>query len=163
MPLLKTMTVDEFYTEKVATQIAGAVWSIPRVETEYGFEIQNFNMFDPDSNEVFSNVMNKKVIVDPKTSGSFRIPMLFVHFESFKSIKDWKFAVALQESTFNIFEHKTGATTALDGYQFNYGNLFEWDLTINHVLKPGQGIFFRPWLFHSFNQGMIQINNIEEV
>ena len=71
--------------------------------------------------------------------------------------------VALQPSTLNIFEHKSGATSALQEYKFNYRNLFEWDLQINYLLKPGQGVFFRPWLFHSFDTGLVQIFRMNEI
>jgi hypothetical protein len=77
-------------------------------------------------------------------------------------MSDWIFVVALQESTFNVFEHQSGATTALNGYKYNYRNLFEWDLQINYVLKPGQGVLFRPWLFHSFDSGVIQVFRLKE-
>jgi hypothetical protein len=102
------------------------------------------------------------VTVIDERSGVFRKPKQFVHFEGFDSFNEWIFVVALQQSTFNIFEHQSGATSAIDGYKFNYMNLFEWDLTVNYVLKPGQGILFRPWLFHSFDNGLIQSFRLNE-
>ena len=66
------------------------------------------------------------------------------------------------KSIFNIFEHKSGSANALQGHKHNYNNLFEWDLTINYEIKPGQGVMFRPWLFHSFDTGLIQTFRITE-
>jgi hypothetical protein len=40
--------------------------------------------------------------------------------------------------------------------------LFEWDLKTNYLLDPGQGILFRPWLFHSFDTGLIQMFRLRE-
>ena len=156
------MTVDGFYTNEAAKQIASAVFSLPYTKSEFGEEIENFNMIDPDIDEMFSAVMGKKVAVDQERSGVFRRPTLFIHFESFQSPKEWVFVVALENSTFNIFEHQGGAKSALDGYQHNYRNLFEWDLTVNHLLEPGQGVFFRPWMFHTFDMGLVQTFRIRE-
>ena len=163
MPLIRTITVDDFFTKETAEQITAVTYDLPKIPCDYGQEIPNFNMVDPDSDEIFSKVLKIPVKIIKEKSGVFRIPELGIHFESFKSIKDWVFVVALQESTFNLFQHKTGASSALEGYKFNYRNLFEWDITVNYTLKPGQGIFFRPWLFHSFDQGLIQVFNLGEV
>jgi len=158
---MKTMTIDGFYTAESAQQISTAIFNLPYESSEFGQEVPNFNMVSPEANEMFSSVLNKKVTVDQQ-SGVFRLPAHFIHFEDFASPKDWLFVVALQNSTFNIYEHQTGAETALENYKFRYKNLFEWNLMVNHLLKPGQGVFFRPWLFHSFDQGLIQIFRLQE-
>ena len=162
MSILKTITIDGFYTQESASNIASAVFNLPYIPSDYGKEIQNFNLVPPDADELFSKVLNKKVKVGID-SGTFRIPELTIHFESFENLNQWLFVVALQESTFNIFEHKSGVDSALGGYQFGYRNLLEWDLQVNYILKPGQGVFFRPWLFHSFNLGIVQAFRLEEV
>lgn len=164
MSFIKSMTIDGFYPEEKAKNIALVANALNFVETEYGKEILNFNMVPGDADELFSSVLNKPVTVIKENSGVFRIPSLFIHFESFDSQCDWLFVVALEQSTFNVFEHQSGAVTALDGYKdFSYRNLFEWDLMVNYILKPGQGVFFRPWLFHSFDQGLIQTFRLREL
>jgi hypothetical protein len=163
MSIIKTLTVDGFYTEEYARNTADAVLSLQYSPSEFGDEIVNFNMIPESADELFSTVLNRKVTVVEESSGVFRIPQLFIHFEGFDSADEWLFVVALQESTFNLFEHQSGAKTALDNYRHNYQNLFEWDLTVNYQLKPGQGIFFRPWLFHSFNNGLIQTFRLREI
>jgi hypothetical protein len=162
MSLIKTITVDDFYTADQANNIANTVLSLKYTETEFGQEIDNFNMIPADADDLFSGVVGKSMQVIEENSGVFRIPKLFIHFEGFDSVKDWIFVVALQDTTFNLFEHHSGSTSALSGYQFNYQNLFEWDLTVNYQLQPGQGIFFRPWLFHSFSNGLIQTFRLRE-
>lgn len=162
MSIIKTITVDGFYTEEYACNTADVVLSLQYSPSEFGQEIINFNMIPESADELFSTVLNRKVTVIEDSSGVFRIPKLFIHFEGFDSVNEWLFVVALQESTFNLFEHQRGAKTALDNYKHNYQNLFEWDLTVNYQLKPGQGIFFRPWLFHSFNNGLIQTFRLRE-
>jgi hypothetical protein len=119
-------------------------------------------MVPENTNSMFSTILDTNIVVDEERSGVFRFPELFIHFEEFNGTDEWVFAVALQQSTFNVFEHKSGAKNALDKYQLGYRNLFEWDLQINYVLKPGQGVLFRPWLFHSFDTGLIQVFRLKE-
>lgn len=156
-PLVKLITVDGFFSQEEATNIADITRNLQFVKNNYGEQIENFNMIPENCNELFSAIIDNDLVVDEDNSGIIRRPQLFVHFEDFSSPGDWLFAVALEPSTFNIFEHQSGAVTALDGHHFNYRNFFEWDLQINYLLKPGQGILFRPWLFHSFDQGLIQL------
>ena len=163
MAFIKTMTIDGFYTKEEAINLSYVVKNLQYTKTDFGHEIDGFNAVAPDSSDLFSDVLGKKVSIDLDRSGVFREPELFIHFEDFQELNEWLFVVALERSTFNTFEHKSGAKTALDGYQFRYRNLFEWDLTVNYLLEPGQGIFFRPWLFHSFDQGLIQIFRLKEL
>lgn len=160
--MIKTLTVDDFYSSDEAFRLQNVVKGLPFVENEFGLEIKDFNMVPGDADQIFSNTVNKGITVIDEQSGVFRIPKLFIHFESFDSPNEWLFVVALENSTFNLFEHKTGVVNALQEHKFNYRNLFEWDLTVNYLLKPGQGIFFRPWLFHSFDQGLIQTFRLQE-
>ena len=162
-PLVKIITVDGFCTQEQARNLALVVHSLPYDQYEFGKQISNFNLTPEDGNELFSKMLNTSIEVDEDNSGIFRIPDSFIHFESFESMNEWMFVCALEDNTtFNVFEHQSGATTALDGYQFNYRNLFEWDLQINYILKAGQGVLFRPWLFHSFVQGSIQLFRLKE-
>lgn len=161
-PLVKIITVDGFFTQDQASYLSNVTYTLQYENAEFGKEIPNFNMVPENSNQLFATILGSNFTVDEDSSGVFRIPDNLIHFESFEKNTEWIFVVALQESTFNVYEHQSGATTALDGYQFNYRNLFEWDLQINYVLKPGQGILFRPWLFHSFDSGQIQLFRLTE-
>lgn len=164
MSLVKTITIDGFYSNSEAENISNIIVNLNFQEMEYGQEIENFNMIPPNADEMFSKVLKNSVNVYEKTSGIFRKPNnSLVHFESFDNTSEWIFAVALQNSTFNIYEHESGSKTALNGYKYNYKNFFEWNLTVNYLLQPGQGIFFRPWLFHSFDAGLIQIFRLIEI
>jgi hypothetical protein len=163
MAFLKTITIDGFYTKEQAIELSNVVGSLQYKEFEFGCEIENFNPVPVDIDNTFSAVLGRTVVVDIDNSGIFRLPEHFVHFEGFDSTDEWLFVVALENSTFNLYEHKSGAKSALDGYQFNYRNLFEWDLTVNYLLEPGQGIFFRPWLFHTFDMGLIQLFKLKEI
>lgn len=131
------------------------------VEKEYGKELANFNMPFMDMDDQFSQIVNEPVRVDEERSGIFRRPMNCIHFESFDSLNEWCFIIALEKTTFNLYHHlesygKINARSALDGYKWNYRNMFEWDVYTNIILEPNQGVIFRPWLFHSLENGVVQ-------
>ena len=86
-----------------------------------------------------------------------------VFFEDFESDKDWILVVALEHTYFNIYEHKDGARNALEGYEFPYRDLFQWNVKVNYELEPGQAVFFRPWLFHSFTGNLVQIFRLRDI
>lgn len=162
MNLIKTITIDDYFAEDDAIKLSNVVANLKFSEHEFGKQIDNFNMVSNDASELFSRVLGKNLTVIDELSGIFRYPKHFIHFESFNDINEWLFVVALQNSTFNIFEHQTGNKNALTEHKFNYRNLLEWNLTVNYLLQPGQGILFRPWLFHSFDNGLIQMFKLTE-
>ena len=159
---IKLMTVENFFDKDVAKNLSVAVSNLKYIGTQFGEEIPDFNMVSDDCDKMFTDILNKKVIIDKEVSGTFCKPKLFIHFESFSTNKDWCFAVALEQSMFNVYEHKSGSKTALEKFDFNYRNLFEWNLVSSNFLYPGQAIFYRPWLFHSFDSGMIQKYRLKE-
>lgn len=157
------MTIDGFYSVEEAKNLASIVSNLNYTDHDFGEEIDNFNFLPENSNNLFTSVLKIPLEVIEEKSGIFRRPKQFIHFENFSSLQEWIFVVAIQESIFNLFEHSSGATCALDNYMFNYRNLFEWDLKVNYILAPGQGVFFRPWLFHSFDTGIVQLFNLKQV
>lgn len=165
--MVKVLLADNFYPEGDAQAYANAVRFLRFEPMEYGEEIKNFNMIFPGVDDVLSKVLGEPVVVDVERSGTFRKPMIcVVRFESFENLDEWCFVAALEKTTFNLYHHlKEGvgeagvvdARSALDGYQnFNYRNFFEWNIDVNIVLQPNQGVFFRPWMFHSFEDGIVQ-------
>lgn len=154
--MLKLLHIDDFFSSaEEVTRLANIAYSLPFQEYDYGSEIPNFNLINPEINDIFSAVLKEPIEIIEARSGCFRIPHRFVHFEDFENPNDWAFAVALEPSTFNLYRHTSGADTALKGYKYNYRNLFEWDYTANILLGPNQCVFYRPWLFHSFDAGLI--------
>ena len=163
-PLVKLITVDGFFTEQQANHLTNITYNLQYIQKEYGKEIEHFNMVPENANEMFSDILSTKIVVDEDNSGVFRKPELFIHFEHFDNHNQWIFACALQRTTFNVYQHETGAKSALEGYQFNYRNLMEWgtNTKVSCDLMPGEGVLFRPWLFHSFDGGLIQLFRLEE-
>jgi len=161
---IKLIHADGFYKEQEATSCFHVVRNLQYVEREYGLEIPDFQLIFPNLEPVFSRMLGEEVQIDQEKSGVFRKPIRCIHFESFENLNEWCFVIALQPTTFNIYYHlKPGggyrefdAKTALDGHRFNYLNYFEWDYVTNILLESNQGIFFRPWIFHSMEDGIIQ-------
>jgi hypothetical protein len=161
--MVKLIHADGFFAPGDAEKYARVVDGLPFVNKPYGQEIDNFNMIFRGIEPVLSRVLGERVIVDHKKSGVFRRPIDCIHFEEFDSLDEWCFIVALERSTFNLYHHlrdgqygQVDSRSALDGWQYNYRNLFEWDYHTNILLEPNQGIFFRPWMFHSLENGLIQ-------
>ena len=161
-PIVKLIAVDGFFTKQHAKTLALNTQGLQYVEKEFGKEIENFNMVPENCNKLFSDVLGTQIVCDEDKSGVFRKPELFIHFEPFENSNQWIFVAALETTMFNVFEHHSGCQTALQGYQFNYRNLFEWNVVANYELQPGHGVLFRPWLFHGFGSGLIQLFRLEE-
>src|SRR5574343_1910655 len=161
-PLVKILTVDGFFTQQDATNLANITRNLQFVKVDFGEQIEDFNLVSDETGQLFTSIIDANLIIDQENSGIIRRQEFLIHVEDFSNTNEWIFAVALEQSTFNVYEHQSGAVTSLDGYHFNYRNLFEWDLQINYILKPGQGILFRPWVFHSFDNGLIQMFRLIE-
>lgn len=156
--MIKLLQADNFFTNEDTNKLFHVVNNLPFVEKEYGDEIDNFNLVIPGLDPVFSKLLNDNVKVDEDNSGIFRKPKLGIHFESFESPSDWIFILALEPTTFNLLYHvKSNSRSALEEYRFNYKNFLEWNYYTNILLEPNCGIIFRPWLFHSLQDGLIQV------
>lgn len=165
---IKLIHADGFFKSGEAEQCWAVVDNLQYVEKEYGLEIPNFNLVFNGMEPIFSKMLGEPVNIDHKNSGIFRKPQNhLIHFESFDDVNEWRFVIALEKTTFNIYHHvkdiryhdigEVDAKTALDEWKFNYRNLFEWDVVTNVILEANQGVFFRPWCFHSFEKGVIQV------
>lgn len=165
--MVKLIHADGFFPPGDAEKYAMIVQGLPFTEKDYGHEIENFNMILPGLEPTLSKVLGERIVIDNKRSGIFRRPLnSCVRFEEFDSLNEWCFIIALEPNTLNLMWHladrgqgeyrKVDAQTALDGWQFNYRNLFEWDYHTNVLLEPNQGVFIRPWVFHTLNEGLVQ-------
>jgi hypothetical protein len=160
--MVKMLHADGFFPPGDVESCVAAVKDMRFAEKEYGYELDHFNMVLGGLEPILSKVLGERVIVEHSRSGIFRKPFNnIIHFEDFESLNEWCFIVALEKNTLNLFHHRnqkgeTDAKTALDGYQFNYRNLFEWDLHTNVLLEPNQGVFIRPWVFHTLDSNLVQ-------
>jgi hypothetical protein len=164
--MVKLIHADGFFPAGAAEQYCSAVRGLNFTEKQYGSEIENFSLIFPGMEPILSRVLGERIQIDSKRSGVFRQPMNVIHFEEFDSLNEWCFVVALERTTLNLWHHisdhslgevsAADAKSALDGYAFNYRNLFEWKIHTNVVLEANSGVFFRPWVFHSLENGLVQ-------
>jgi hypothetical protein len=160
--MVKLIHADGFLSAHDAQKAARLVQGLSFSPKSYGWELENFNMVFSKLEPIMSQVLGERVVIDHHRSGIFRKPLNnVIHFEEFQSLNEWAFVCALEKNTLNLYHHidtdgNTDAETALDNYKFNYMNLFEWNLHTNILLEPSQGVFFRPWVFHSLDQGLVQ-------
>jgi hypothetical protein len=160
--MVKMIHADGFFPAGDTERCVAAVKDVPFSEKSYGYELENFNMVLGGVEPILSKVLGERVIVEHKRSGIFRKPFNnIIHFEDFDSLTEWCFIVALEPNTLNLYHHKDqqgniDAKSALDNWNFNYRNLFEWDLHTNVLLEANQGVFIRPWVFHSLDSNLVQ-------
>jgi hypothetical protein len=159
--LIKLLQADNFFKQEDVNMLFHTINNLQFVEKIHGEEIENFNMVIPDLDPIFSKLLAEEVTVDEDNSGIFRKPNIDIHFESFTSLSDWVFIIALQQTTFNLYHHSSGAKTALDEHRLNYKDYIEWDYHTNILLQPNEGIIFRPWLFHSLEPGLVQVYKLK--
>jgi hypothetical protein len=166
--MVKLIHADNFFPNNDAQNLKHVADSLEFVQKPYGYEIPNFNLILQDIEYIFHKVVGERVIVDPNLSGVVRKPNNnAIHYEHFDSTEDWCFIIALEPTVVNFWYHidptnKMGelgipdAKSALDGTDFNYNNIFEWKIHTNIVMETNQALFFRPWVFHSLQDGMVQ-------
>jgi hypothetical protein len=101
------------------------------------------------------------VKIDPESSGTFRIPYHNqIMFEEFDSMHEWRMAVAMEDNLFGIYTHNSGAKDARYGYEFDYQRPEDWTLESFVGLKQNDCVFYRPWVFHSFEGKIIYHHKI---
>ncbi len=160
--MINLLQVENFFNTDDTIKLFNVVNNLQFVDKEYGKEIENFNFVIPGLEPIFSKLLGETIIINEELSGVFRKPSNIIHFESFSSYSDWIFIIALEPTIFNLYYHvNTKTKSALTEYKFNYKNFIEWDYYTNILLEPNQGIIFKPWLFHSLQNGLIQVYRLE--
>lgn len=168
---IKLIHADGFFPKGEAEALAAVVQGVSYVEREYGFEIPDFNLILPGAAAVFSKMLGEEVDIDKKRAGIIRRPHNnMIHFESFEDPNEWCFILALTRTTLNLYKHvadirynelnKTNSVNVFQGFEYNYKNMFEWDIHTNIILECNQGVFIRPWVFHSLDDGLVQYYRI---
>ena len=168
--VLSYIQAKKFWPEGVAEQYRRAISSMKKVGTPWGWEVENFNMVDPQLDMIFSEMLGDNVEMSYKNSGIFRVPYKGIHHDPFYSLNEWRFFIALEDIEFTIYNHKSGAIDARyvdpkDYDKVNLKNSLEWNIESILFIKQNDSLFYRPWVFHSFSPGLIQyfhLNVIEE-
>lgn len=132
--------------------------------SEYGIEIPQFNLVFPDLDMVVGKMLGDFINIDSEISGVFRKPFGgMIHFESFTNLKEWRMIVALEDTTFKVYRHKSGIKNALELTEESNviwmnnaeDETGEWEEETVIKLRQNDAIFFRPWIFHSLDHKII--------
>lgn len=166
--MVHLLHADKFFPGQEAENLRHLVKNLSMVKRPYGYEVDNFNLIFPDIEIILHKVLGERVTVDPARSGVVRMPINdAVWFENFDSTEEWCFVVALEPTVVNFYHHTdpnlqmgdlapANAQNALQGVDYDFNNLFEWKIHTNILLDTNQCLFFRPWVFHNMDRGLIQ-------
>lgn len=145
-----------FFPEGEAEEARNWLSTVGMQLTPNGFEIPNFNLVFPDLEIIIGEMLGDWVKIDDYNSGTFREPFdNQIMFEPFDSLNEWRLAVALHDNTFKTYIHKSGSKDARYGWEFDYKNPADWDVETILKIKTNDAVFYRPWVFHSFESKMI--------
>ena len=146
-------------------QLASVISNLEFKDAMYGKEVDNFQHLPPGIAEHISQAVGTKLSIC-LGSGVFRKPSPVLHFEQITNNIHIILAVALEETSFNTYEHESGVSSALqikDMQEFIKNELNEEKLKqiSKIILKPNDFIAFNPWMWHSFDEKLIQIFYLE--
>ena len=151
----KLILVNDFLERNLTRETVKFIEVIPFVQTEFGEEASVGRRI-PGIDKLFSDFLGSPYRVENSGEEIFRKPSYNIHYESFNTTDDWVFINALKPTTFNLFTSKMGAENALEDTDLPFKDFTQWNYTTNILLGENDGLFFRPWLFHSIQGGLIQ-------
>jgi hypothetical protein len=157
----------DFFPEGDAENYKLAVDGLKFVPMKYGLEIPEFNMIFPDIDVLWGKMLGDILDIEENESGVFRRPYPdVIHFEDFESLDEWRFVVSLDNMEFKTYRHVSGAKNMLhtengDYSQFDFFDENQWERETSIIMKPNDAIFYRPWIFHSFSQGLLHYYKIK--
>jgi len=134
----------------------------------YGSEIPDFNQYDPEFDVFISSSLGES-LKSTKTSGLFRKPYDSIHFEEFDKNLRYIFAISMKDTIFTTYRYIDGGyNTIVDAINnvkdFDIEtckDISKWEETAIIKLRVGDGICFRPWLWHSMSNSLLQIFYVE--
>lgn len=170
--MVKLIHADDFYPEQDIKNLRNVVVDMPFEQRSYGYELPHFNLVFPDIEIILYKVLGERVTVDVNRSGVIRKPYNnAIHFEEFDTSEEWCFFVALEPTSINLWHHikdsskgdisEVDSTSVFDASKaYDFNNFFEWKIHTNILLEPNQGLFIRPWTFHSLESGLVQYHRL---
>jgi hypothetical protein len=165
--VLNFIHARDYFPPQDAENYRYAVQDLKFDPMAYGKEIQNFNMILPETDMLLGEMLGENFAkVDEDRSGTFRYPWNnLIHFEEYDSLREWRLAVALEDTVFRTYSHSLGFKTVLDCKNeewktLNYVNEEEWNLETQINLRENDSVFYRPWVFHSFENKLIHCYTI---
>lgn len=134
------------------------------VDKKFGKEMEHFNLIFKDIDVVLGKMTGDLVEIDRKNSGTLRRTLHeIIHFEDFEDLNDWRFIVSLDKNEFKTYIHKDGYKSMIDYIkdeskeksELDFINKNDWEVEATIKMNPNDVLFYRPWLFHSFQDGIL--------
>jgi hypothetical protein len=141
-------------------------------DKKFGKEMDHFNLIFQDIDIILGKMSGDLLEVDRKNSGTLRKTFHeVIHFEDFEDLNDWRFVVAIDENEFKTYIHKDGYKSFLDYIKdeneeknnLDYLNKEDWEEETVIKMKPNDVLFFRPWIFHSFQEGILHYYKLKVI
>lgn len=142
------------------------------VDTKFGKQMAHWNMIFKDIDLVLGKMVGDLVEIDRPNSGTLWRPLHeIIHFEDFENLDDWRFVVAMDTNEFKTYVHKSGWKSFLDFVNDpdpekampNYTDPDEWHLETFVRLNPNDVLFYRPWIWHSFQSGVLHYYKLKVI
>lgn len=142
------------------------------VDKKFGKEMENFNLIFKDIDIVLGKMTGDFLEVDKPSSGILRKTLHeVIHFEDFDDLNDWRFVVAMDPNEFKTYIHKDGYKSFVEYLKdqseekpiLEYMNKEHWEEETIIKMKPNDVLFYRPWVFHSFQDGIIHYYKLKVV
>jgi hypothetical protein len=162
----------EYFPKEEVNRIAPLIQDVHWEEKKFGQQMVNFNLIFPDIDLIMGKMVGDLVEIDRPNSGTFRkVLHEVIRFEDFSDLNDWRFVVALEDNEFKTYIHKEGYKSVLDYVKdeneekvvLDYSNSEEWEVEATIKMKSNDVLFYRPWLFHSFQEGILHYYKLKVV
>lgn len=162
----------DYFPAHEIDQIRPLVDDVNWVDKKFGKEMEHFNLIFKDIDIVMGKMIGDLVEIDKKQSGILRRTIHeVIHFEDFIDTNDWRFVVALDKNEFRTFTHISGYKSMLDYIKdeqenkplLNFDNREEWEEESVIKMNPNDVLFFRPWVFHSFQEGVLHYYKLKVI
>jgi hypothetical protein len=142
------------------------------IDKKFGKEMEHFNLIFEDIDLVLGKMVGDMVEIDRPNSGTLRRTLHeVIHFEDFTDLNDWRFVVAMDENEFKTYVHKDGFKSVIDYIKdeseekpiLDYSNKEDWIEEAVIKMKPNDVLFYRPWIFHSFQEGVLHYYKLKVI
>jgi hypothetical protein len=154
----------DYFPAGEAERIPYLVDSVNWVDKKFGSEMEHFNLIFKDIDLVLGKMVGDIIEIDRPNSGTLRRTLKnVIHFEDFEDLNDWRFVVAVENNTFITYNSLYGYKTFLDYVKdesedkptLEYLNNSQWEVESTIQMKANDVLFYRPWVFHSFDDGIL--------
>lgn len=138
----------------------------------FGSQLRKANVIFKDIDIVLGKMVGDLVEIDRENSGTFR--KMFhdkIRLEYFDDLNDWRFVVALEDNQFKTYIHKEGYKSFVDYIKdenedkpiLDFHNEEEWEIETTIMMKSNDVLFYRPWIFHSFQEGILHYYKLKVI